>query len=69
MANLINITSLINYLEIIDNILNPINFQNSLQLSEYIKSKFTTQENLSVDIANYADQIADKLFQTLNLTK
>ena len=69
MANLINITSLINYLEIIDNILNPINFQNSLQLSEYIKSKFTTQENLSVDIANYTDQIADKLFQTLNLTK
>lgn len=65
MANLINITSLINYLEIVNQILTPSDFTDVSALSNYIKSSFTTSENLSQDIATHADMVAKQLFKLL----
>ena len=67
MANLINITTLINYLDVINDILTPSNFQNSTALAQHIKNEFTTQENLSEDIAQFVNQTAEKLYSLLTL--
>lgn len=66
MAQLINITTLINYLDIINTILTPESFSNSQELSNYIQQNFTNQEELiSNDISVIVDQVAEQLLSAL----
>jgi hypothetical protein len=56
MASLINLTTLINYLDIIYKILSPEEFSDSIKLSNYIQENFTNQkEPISKDIATVVD--------------
>lgn len=66
MAQLINITTLINYLDIINTILTPEAFSNSQELSSYIQQNFTNQkESISKDISTIVDQVATQLLSAL----
>ena len=68
MAQLINITTLINYLDIINTILTPEAFSNSQELSRYIQQNFTNQKELiSEDISTIVDQVATQLLSALKI--
>lgn len=65
MASLINITTLINYLKIIQDILNFNNFSNKQELIEYIKKFFTNKENLTDELNIIIEKRVDALLSIL----
>lgn len=66
MASLVNITTLIKYLKIIQDILNFNNFSNEQALVEYIKKNFTNKENLTDELNIIIEKRANAL---LNIIK
>lgn len=70
MANIINITTLINYLNIINKILTKKSFLNSQDLSIYIKQNFMNEkETITEDVSKIVNSISEKLLLALDLTE
>lgn len=62
VASLMSITTLINYLRIIEEILTPENYNNKMELKQKILTNFTENTNLSQMLNDRVDQIVDDLF-------
>lgn len=70
MANLINLHSLIVYLNDIQKILDPESFSTSKQLADYIKEKFVEDKNFSESVGNYINNQTESLFKVFtNIAK
>lgn len=66
MASLMNITTLIDYLKILEEILMVENYSNKAELKQKILTSFTENTNLSEMLTQRVEQVVDDLFAGFN---